>query len=312
MTPLVSILVPMYNVEPYLSRCLDSLVQQTYENKEIIIINDGSFDGSRNIAQKYADQYDYIHIYDYDNAGISVTRNRALYHAHGEYVIFVDSDDTLDTVALSVMVDWLLQNQCDIVTCGYSQDYGFFPLHRKVSKKGVMTSLEALHSLVEETGINNYPWAKLFKKELFENVEFPSHLRGFEDTFTIFKAFMNAKKVATLPNRYYHYIQRKGSLTNHMDLPTVYTMRQAYVYQEKILRQAYPNEKFCYDKTYYNVDIVILYTILFICRKEDYPFYEPAQINWNHISPVLQLFYKLMLLCVSTRFSYLKKKEKVE
>ena len=211
--PLVSILVPVYNVERYLSRCLDSLVAQTYKDIEIIIINDGSTDNSRDIALLYSKRFNNIYVYDYENAGISTTRNRALDKAHGDYVMFVDSDDFLAKT---------------------------------------MTSLEALHNMVSNKGVNNYPWAKLFSKKCFDNVRFPSGTRGFEDTRTIFKAFHNAKKVCTIPNRYYHYVQRRGSLTNHMDLDTVYDMRKAYEYQEAYLHKLYPDEKFSFDSNYYN------------------------------------------------------------
>lgn len=92
----VSILIPVYNVEKYLSKCLESILLQTYKNIEIIIINDGTTDSSLEIANLYASKYDFIHVYSYENAGISTTRNRALEKATGDYYLFVDSDDYLD------------------------------------------------------------------------------------------------------------------------------------------------------------------------------------------------------------------------
>ena len=91
--PLVSILVPVYNVEKYIATCLDSLLAQSYPNIEIVLIDDGSPDRSIEICQKYAKKFPNIHVYIYENAGISTTRNRALDHANGDYYMFVDSDD---------------------------------------------------------------------------------------------------------------------------------------------------------------------------------------------------------------------------
>lgn len=293
--PLVSILVPVYNVERYLSRCLDSLVAQTYKDIEIIIINDGSTDNSRDIALLYSKRFNNIYVYDYENAGISTTRNRALDKAHGDYVMFVDSDDFLARRAIEKMMDVVQREHCDIVACGYVMDFGLFPLFRKVVPKKTMTSLEALHNMVSNKGVNNYPWAKLFSKKCFDNVRFPSGTRGFEDTRTIFKAFHNAKKVCTIPNRYYHYVQRRGSLTNHMDLDTVYDMRKAYEYQEAYLHKLYPDEKFSFDSNYYNSDMVILYTLIFFYSKKDNPVYIPANIDWKKINPILCVAYRIWL-----------------
>ena len=98
--PKVSIIVPIYNVEKYLSKCLESILLQTYKNIEIIIINDGTTDSSLEIANLYASKYDFIHVYSYENAGISTTRNRALEKATGDYYLFVDSDDYISKTLL--------------------------------------------------------------------------------------------------------------------------------------------------------------------------------------------------------------------
>lgn len=289
--PLVSVLIPVYNVEKYLSKCLESIIHQTYENIEIILINDGSTDSSADICRMYQDRYDFIHLYEYANAGISVTRNRALEKACGDYILFVDSDDFMELEAIEKMVSLALKEQADIVTCGYVMDYGFFPLHRRVGSRKKLTSLEALHSLVSNTGVNNYPWAKLYARSCFRNVAFPKELKGFEDTCTVFKAIHNANKVVMIPNRYYHYVQRRGSLTHHMDLETVYQMRKAYEYQEACLHRYYPNDSFSFDIHYFNTDMVILYTVIFFYSKKDHPVYVPANIHWSNINIFLRFAY---------------------
>ncbi|WP_300399297.1 glycosyltransferase family A protein, partial [Faecalicoccus sp.] len=211
---MISILVPVYNVENYLSHCLDSILAQTYKDIEIVMVNDGSTDHSKYIASSYANRYSFIHLYNYENAGISTTRNRLLRHAKGEYVFFVDSDDYIAPQTLQAMMHHMEAYNCDIVCCGYTMDYRFGALYRKVETKKVMTKQEALHSLAENKGMNNYPWGKLYKKKCFSNVSFPEFMRGFEDTYTVFKALCNADTIGCISKRYYHYVQHQGSLTH--------------------------------------------------------------------------------------------------
>lgn len=301
---LVSFLVPMYNVEKYLSRCLESLVNQTYKDIEIVIINDGSRDRSRDIAKLYEERYDFVHIYDYENAGISCTRNRCLEKANGDYLMFVDSDDYLEKDAIEKMMNIMISNACDIVTCGYVMDFGPIPFYRKVSSKQTLDSLDALHSLVANTGVNNYPWAKLFSKDCFKDVSFPQGLKGFEDTCTVFKAICNAKKICTIPDRFYHYCQRRGSLTYKMDLDTVYEMRKAYEYQQSCLNKLYPDEKFSFDIHFFNSDMVILYTLILFCPRKDNPVYEPGDIDWSKINPFMKVIYRAWLQIACVKFGW--------
>ena len=122
MAGLVSVIVPVYNVEPYLPRCLDSLLDQTYEHIEIIVVNDGSTDGSGEICRAYAQKHAQIAYHAKENEGISATRNFGLERACGEYVMFVDSDDHIDADMVSRMVDVMEREQADLVQCAYRMD----------------------------------------------------------------------------------------------------------------------------------------------------------------------------------------------
>ncbi len=290
---MISILVPVYNVENYLSQCLDSILAQTYKDIEIVMVNDGSTDHSKYIASSYANRYSFIHLYNYENAGISTTRNRLLRHAKGEYVFFVDSDDYIAPQTLQAMMNHMEAYNCDIVCCGYTMDYRFGALYRKVETKKVMTKQEALHSLAENKGMNNYPWGKLYKKKCFSNVSFPEFMRGFEDTYTVFKALCNAGTIGCISKRYYHYVQHQGSLTHRMNLETAYDMRKAYEYQESCLRRWYPEEDFHFDVHLVNSDFVILYTIFAYYTKKDDPQFVPAVINWKKVNPFVHVAYEL-------------------
>lgn len=302
--PFISLLVPVYNVEKWLSRCLESLIHQTYRDFEIILIDDGSTDSSGSIASEYEKKYEYIHLYHYENSGISATRNRALQLCKGEYVMFIDSDDFIEECTLEKMVDVIHQQQCDIVTCGYVMDFGIFPLYRKVSGKMTMSSIEALHSLAENKGVNNYPWAKLIAKKCFQGVSFPEQSKEFEDMFTMFKVINQANKVCSIPNRYYHYVQRHGSLTHNMNLETVYKMRESYEYQESSLHRLHPEENFDYNIHYYNIDMLIIYTLIVYYSKKDCPVYYPADIDWKMINPILHIGYKLWVSIARLKFGW--------
>lgn len=281
--PKVSILVPVYNVEPYLEKCLKSLLGQTMSDLEVILINDGSTDGSKQIAEAYVQKDPRVHLFSYANAGISRTRNRALLKAAGKYVMFVDSDDFVETGMLEKMVSEMEKRNLDVLQCGFVMDFGPFPFFRQYAGRKDFTPVEAMHALVSEKHLNNYPWGKLFAIECFDGIQFPENLPGFEDTCTIFKAIAKGKKIGTIPDRFYHYVQRGGSLTNKMDLHTVYLMRYAYDYQKRELERMYPGETFLFDQLQYNTDMVIIYTLILFCHRKEDPKYIRYPIDWHRL-----------------------------
>lgn len=295
--PFVSILVPVYNVEKYLPRCLDSLVGQTFTDLEIILINDGSKDSSLKIAREYASHDPRIRIYSYENSGISKTRNRALSHAQGEYIMFVDSDDFIDLKMVETMVETARREKADLVQCGFVMDYFFGPFYRPSTGRTVCGNIEALHDLVKNRHFNNYPWGKLTRRSCFEGIAFPEDMPGFEDTYTIFKTIAAAQKLCVIPDRFYHYVQHSGSLTNNMSLHMVYLMRKAYQYQASWLKEHFPNEQFSFDLQYYNTDMVIIYTLIVFSKRKDNPQYIPDQIDWKKLpAPALyRLAYQAWL-----------------
>ncbi len=294
---LVSILVPVYNTAPYLDRCMESLLGQTYSNLEVILINDGSKDDSLAKLLDYQAKDERVRVFSYSNSGISKTRNRALRKASGELILFVDSDDYIDKRMLEVMVKAMQDRNLDLVQCNFVMDFGPVPFYRKPTGTKTFDTLSALHALVEEKYLNNYPWGKLYKHKLFDGVSFPEDMKGFEDTCTIFKTIANAKRVGTIPNHFYHYEQRFGSLTNCMSLQTVYGMRRAYAYQSNYLKKRFPNEKFSFDLSQYNTDMVLIYTLIVFSKKRDDPKFVGFDIDWSKLSfsPVMKAAYDAWL-----------------
>lgn len=314
--PVVSILLPVHNTAPYLKRCLDSLKNQTYQDLEIIMINDGSQDESLAICEHYAREDSRFSVYSYPQSGISRTRNRALDVASGEYVMFVDSDDYVELDMVRMMMEEMTIRELDIVQCGFVMDFGPVPFYRLSAGHKTFSTTEAMHAIAAESWLNNYPWGKLYKRSCFHNVRFPEDKSRFEDTCTIFKALANAHRVGTIPNRFYHYAQRMGSLTNCMDLETVYGMRQAYLYQKDMLKKLFPQEVFSFDQQLYNTDMVIIYTLILFCHRREDPKFIPADFDWKQLrfSPLLFVAYYAWLGIAVAKLSprILKVKEEAD
>lgn len=213
-SPLISVIVPVYNTASWLRRCLDSICSQSYQNLEILCVNDGSTDNSAEILVEYAAKDSRIKVFTQENAGLSAARNTALDHATGEWVTGVDSDDWLEIEAYEQAMRSTADG-VDMVWFG-TQIEGEKPA---VEYAGLAeyyrVKLEGVHELSEEVCrlINVNFWNKLYRRELIEryNLRFPEGLL-YED-IPFFHGYASvAAKVACVPGRYYHYLQRSSSI----------------------------------------------------------------------------------------------------
>ena len=211
---LISVIVPAYNVENYIRRCLDSLVSQTYENLEIIVVDDGSTDRTGEIIEEYTERYpDKVMLYTRENQGQAEARNFGITKASGEYIGFVDSDDFVSTKMYELMYREAEEQNCDMVTCGY---YGCDEVTGEITVYQTGYKGEFNQNIYENPmllRINSpYPWNKLYTRELLERSGF-SFQKGiiFEDLCAIFPLFMDARKVGRVHEKLYYYIKgRKG------------------------------------------------------------------------------------------------------
>ncbi|MEI7640722.1 MAG: glycosyltransferase [bacterium] len=211
---LISVIVPVYKVEEYIKECLESIIKQTYENIEIIIIDDGSPDESGAIAEEYALKDKRIKVFHKENGGVSDTRNFGIVQASGEYVTFVDSDDYVSTNTLYELMKLITEYDADIAVC--KNDLVGMPFKKNPSienKVSVFTTLEALERLYISDGNMGTPWGKIYKKELFAGLKFPKG-RLSDDDATIYKIIYNAKKIVLTNNKLYHYRIHENSITN--------------------------------------------------------------------------------------------------
>ena len=206
----VSVIIPVYNVEAYLKRCLDSVLGQTYENLQILLIDDGSTDNSGRICEEYIYRSDKIEVIHKSNGGLSDARNCGLDRAEGDYITFIDSDDFIDSDYIAVLVSLIEKYQADISVVGY----------KSVKTDGVGQTgggngqvyeygpKEALQDLLYQKRLSTSACAKLYCSELFQKIRFPKG-ELYEDVNTIYKAFLASEKVVYLDCvKYYYYIRR--------------------------------------------------------------------------------------------------------
>jgi glycosyltransferase involved in cell wall biosynthesis len=218
MEELISVLIPCYNTEKYLAKCLDSVVNQTYTNLEILILNDGSTDNSLNIMNEYAKKDERINIISRENRGVAYSRNELIDRSKGNYIIFVDSDDTISLDAIKNLYEVLKETHCEIAMCNVDKVYEGENVDLlkagNVSGYKEYSKLETIFNLISVGAYYDYPVAKLYSRSALDNIKFPLN-RIYEDSATVFKIYYNADKTVLLDNVYYHYlVGREDSITN--------------------------------------------------------------------------------------------------
>lgn len=228
---MISVIVPVYKVEAYLEICLKSIVEQTYENLEIILIDDGSPDQCPQICEAYAKRDKRICVIHQENQGLAVARNTGLQHITGEYVLFVDSDDFLDKEFCTRVISVIEKEKCDIVigkvvTVDEQDNYIKSECEYTINKFEILDNFQAMKEIVSEKRVTGYSWGKLYKRELLADITYPKG-KLYEDRFTIYKYFAKAKKVCFCPDAIAYYRMRKDSITHSLNLGRYYDLLEA-------------------------------------------------------------------------------------
>lgn len=209
MKPLISIIVPIYNVENYLQECIESLLIQTYRNLEILLIDDGSTDLSGNICDEYANRDSRISIVHKENGGLSDARNAGLKAASGEYYMFIDSDDYISQNLVEKMYLSVIQNNCDIAICNMIrvfEDGTTEPFYQPGHNVDVLLGDKRFDTLNQPSVCN-----KLFRSELFNDLFFPKG-KFYEDTFVYHVLAYRARNIVLTGEDGYWYRSRKDSI----------------------------------------------------------------------------------------------------
>lgn len=224
MGDLISIIVPVYNVESYLKQCIDSILAQSYKNLEIILVDDGSTDRSGQICDQYAEKDSRIHVVHKANGGLSSARNAGLKICHGDYLGFVDSDDYIAPEMYKVLLDNLFREDADISACEF---YWTYPDHAEASGNEkayfIFSGKEAakslfVHSKTLSVSVKRVVWNKLYRRSVFfpekgDNIIFPEKKFG-EDNYVTPMVLYHARRVVYSGRNLYFYRQREGSLVH--------------------------------------------------------------------------------------------------
>lgn len=209
----ISVIVPIYGVEAFLPKCLDSLLAQTYPNLDIILVEDGSPDQSGIICDRYAEKDQRIRVIHKKNGGVSSARNIGLAAATGDWIGWVDADDWIEPDMFAYLMENALRHQSDIAVCSRWEEYKEGSRFRGWKGKRLLCTEESLQELLRNDSMQNYLWDKLWKKKLFENISFAEG-KTFEDVAVVYQLFAKADTILCLPEGKYHYLQRHGSIVN--------------------------------------------------------------------------------------------------
>lgn len=210
---LISIIIPVYNVENFLSKCLDSLIVQTYKNIEIILVDDGSTDSSYSICNEYLSKDKRIKIFHKKNEGVSIARNFGFEKIKGKFVLFIDSDDWIEQNMIEVLYNSIIKYNADIAICDYFLSYNTHEdKHNELVESEIIKDRKKFDYLFDRKYYRGYLWNKLVKKDIICNIKFNPNVKVCEDLLFWVQVFKSNISIVYLPKyKLYHYRQRENS-----------------------------------------------------------------------------------------------------
>ena len=208
--PTISIIVPVYNVEQYLEQCVQSLLDQTYTDIEILLMEDGSTDDSPEICDSFAEKDRRVKAFHLEHGGISAARNRGIENASGDYLMFTDGDDWVEPDFCKVPMETAVREKADIVMFGFYREGRTCEMYSRPDHRGEVPYAERF--VIFEDLASAYAWNKLYRRELFEDVRFPEGYT-YEDIPVAYRILHASGKFIYLDDMLYHYRTREGSIT---------------------------------------------------------------------------------------------------
>ena len=238
---LISIIIPVYKVEKYLEKCIESVLKQTYTNLQIILVDDGSPDNCGKICDEYAKKDSRIEVIHKINGGLSDARNVGIAKAKGKYIGFVDSDDYIKEDMYEILINLIKEYDADVSICNlYDVIEGKEYIRNKENGIKEYNRIDILKEVLLDKNIQSYAWNKLYKKELFNEIKYPIG-KKYEDIGTTFYIFEKCNKVVVTSEPEYYYLKRADSLVNNVTESTVldYTeiIIQRYLYTQKNIEE---------------------------------------------------------------------------
>lgn len=236
--PLISVIVPVYKVEPYLDKCVSSIVNQTYKNLEIILVDDGSPDNCGALCDAWAQRDSRIRVIHQENGGLSDARNAGMAVATGALMGFVDSDDYISPDMYQVLYEHMMEDDSDIAACGVEMVWEDGTPPRMLTPLGrcVLSTQEAVRAIIEESALKQPVWYKLYKTALIRDIPFAVG-KCHEDVFWSYQAVGAARSVSVFDTPCYRYTQRSGSI-----MGTSFSVKRLDALEAKINRLAYVEE----------------------------------------------------------------------
>lgn len=209
----VSVIIPVYKVEKYIHRCVDSVLNQTYRNLEIILVDDGSPDNCPTICDEYASLHSNVRVIHKENGGLSDARNAGIDVAEGDFITFIDSDDYVEKNYVEVLLNNMLKDHADISCCKHLAVYGDRIVKEYTGNYYVLDTEKALEMMLYHDDMDVSAWGKLYRKELFDGIRFPVG-RYYEDAATTYRLIDRANVIVLDSRPLYNYIMRDDSITN--------------------------------------------------------------------------------------------------
>lgn len=313
----VSIILPVYNMEKYLNRCLNSILNQTFSDFEVIIINDGSIDNSLKICNKYAFNDKRIRVITIKNAGLSNARNLGIDKAKGEYIIFCDSDDWIEKDAIEILVNGIELKNCDMAISGYKMDFTYEEF-KSISIKGKNKLYKSKDEFMKEYSFfrGNYlfgfVWNKIFRTSIIKKNKILFEKNVFcEDLYFIFKFIPKCKRINSINAELYHYMHQSNSTLSKNKKDEFKVMNDIYDRTKAFLIEINSYE---YNKKYLNstyVESMIAYiTNNVMVNKNIYSnikdiYLESRLINAFTDFKTENKFYKIMFFMLKNRLTIL-------
>lgn len=314
--PRISIIIPVYNSEKYLEKCLTTVINQTYSNIEIIIIDDGSSDNSKLICEKYSTIDERIIFISKNNEGVSIARNTGIKIARGEWIYFLDSDDFLELNMFDELLEVVNKTNCDIVQFGYYNYKNGKILSERVPSKYIEYNSEYLKVFLKNNQIGALAaWSHFFKRSIIEenSIFFEKELKHGEDQLFVYSAFCHMKKIIVLNKSFYNYVQSDGSVSRKplevkalTDSLLLLSKLSKYVREQNLIND-YKDEinslskiffvtaLYCKDYRYHKKSLQIKFNNLMDNNEDilDASFLKIAKVNIAIIILILKLSHKI-------------------
>lgn len=235
----ISVIVPVYQAEEYLERCLQSLAHQTLQNFEVILIDDGSTDGSAAICDDFAKRDRHFRVVHQVNKGIGAVRNLGLEMAEGQYISFVDSDDYIAENMLEQMLAYIREKKADLLICDFFMVDGIHIQRRQQLTAPAVWQDDTFMQYIANEKILSFPWNKLYRKELFAGIRYPLNM-AFEDQYIFHRLVQRAECIAYVNDAYYYYRINPNGLSRSLHTKNAYDCFRADLERQCFMVEYYP------------------------------------------------------------------------